>query len=113
MRASCRGTGVVGPRDLAPVGPRRGSRVLQETGSDARRTGMRNAPDESRRLLAELRAAYARIDSALDGWTCDASTDCCRFGVTGREPYPTAIELAELERAVKARGGLPKRRTLP
>ena len=71
---------------------------------------MRSAPDERKRLLSEIRALYARIDAALDGWTCDASTDCCRFGVTGREPYPTAIEVAEIERAVKARGGLPKRK---
>jgi len=63
--------------------------------------------------LLELRALYARIDRQLEGWTCDASTDCCRFGVTGREPYPTAIEIAELERAIRARGGLPKRRSLP
>lgn len=63
--------------------------------------------------LRELRALYARIDGAVQGWGCESSTDCCRFGVTGREPYPTAVELAELERAVKARGGLPKRRTLP
>lgn len=62
--------------------------------------------------LAALRELYARIDATLGGWSCDASTDCCRFGVTGREPYPTAVELAELERAVRARGGLPKRRTL-
>jgi len=33
--------------------------------------------------------------------------------VTGREPYPTAIELSELEHAVRARGGIPKRRVLP
>lgn len=63
--------------------------------------------------LAELRALYAKVDGALAGWGCEASTDCCRFGVTGREPYPTAVELAELERAVRARGGLPKRRSLP
>jgi uncharacterized protein len=63
--------------------------------------------------MAELRALYTQIDAAFAGWGCDASTDCCRFGVTGREPYPTAIELVELERAVRARGGLPKRRTLP
>lgn len=62
---------------------------------------------------AELRGLYAKVDAALQGWTCDASTDCCRFAVTGREPYPTAVELAELDRAVRARGGLPKRRSLP
>jgi Fe-S-cluster containining protein len=59
-----------------------------------------------------LRAIYAEVDALTAGWTCEASTDCCRFGVTGREPYPTAVELAELERAVRARGGLPKRRSL-
>lgn len=69
--------------------------------------------DERKRALADLRALYARIDGALEGWACEASTDCCRFGVTGREPYPTAVEIAELERAVRARGGLKKRRTLP
>lgn len=62
--------------------------------------------------LAELRAIYAEVDAAFAGRGCDASTDCCRFGVTGREPYPTAVELAELERAIRARGGLPKRRSL-
>ena len=63
--------------------------------------------------MDELRRLYERVDEALVGWGCDASTECCRFGVTGREPYPTAVEVAELERAVRARGGLPKRRALP
>jgi len=63
--------------------------------------------------LAELRAIYAEVDALTLGLSCDASTDCCRFGVTGREPYPTKVELTELERAVRARGGLPKRRSLP
>jgi uncharacterized protein len=66
-----------------------------------------------RDLLAELRDLYRSVDAALEGWSCASSTDCCRFGITGREPYPTAIEVAELERAVAARGGIPKRRTLP
>lgn len=69
--------------------------------------------DDRKRALADLRALYARIDGALEGWACESSTDCCRFGVTGREPYPTAVEVAELERAVRARGGIKKRRTLP
>lgn len=68
---------------------------------------------EAAAALAALRALYAEVDALAEGWSCDASTDCCRFGVTGREPYPTAIERAELERAVRARGGLPKRRSLP
>jgi Fe-S-cluster containining protein len=60
-----------------------------------------------------LRSLYREVDALLAGWSCEASTECCRFGVTGREPYPTAVELHELERAVRARGGLPKRRSLP
>lgn len=68
---------------------------------------------DAKRDLDELRAIYARTATLTDGLGCDASTDCCRFGVTGREPYPTAIEIAELERGIRARGGLKKRRTLP
>jgi Fe-S-cluster containining protein len=63
--------------------------------------------------LEKLRAVYAEVDALLAGWSCASSTECCRFGVTGREPYPTSVEIAELERAVRARGGLPKRRSLP
>ena len=63
--------------------------------------------------LVALRAIYGAVDRALEGWSCETSTDCCRFGITGREPYTTAVELLELDRAVRARGGLPKRRTLP
>lgn len=63
--------------------------------------------------LVELRKLYGEVDVILAGWSCEASTECCRFGVTGREPYPSAIELAELERGLRARGGLPKRRSLP
>lgn len=81
----------------------------------SQRTGSSHSPHgpAAREHLEQLRALYARIDAAMEGWGCETSTDCCRFGVTGREPYPTAVELAELERAVRARGGLPKRRSLP
>lgn len=58
----------------------------------------------------ELRALYDQVDSLLSGFTCDSTTECCRFGVTGREPYPTAIEIAELMNGIGARGGMPKRR---
>ncbi len=61
-------------------------------------------------MLAELRAIYAELDAFLAGFTCDASGDCCHFDRTGREPYPSAVELAELERALRARGGPPKKR---
>lgn len=64
-------------------------------------------------LFDELRAIYAEVDALTVGYACDASTECCRFSVTGREPYPTAVERAELERAVRALGGSRKRRSLP
>ena len=53
---------------------------------------------------AELLAEYVRVDALLSGFSCEASTECCRFGVTGREPYVTPIELAEVEHAIAARG---------
>ncbi|HVU03197.1 MAG TPA: YkgJ family cysteine cluster protein [Polyangiaceae bacterium] len=66
-------------------------------------------------LLGELRAIFAEADALHAGRTCATSTECCRFGVTGREPYVTSIEAAAVERAVRARGGAlsPKRRALP
>jgi Fe-S-cluster containining protein len=53
---------------------------------------------------AQLLALYARADALYAPFSCDASTECCRFGVTGREPYVTSVELAEIEHAVAARG---------
>ena len=66
-------------------------------------------------LLNELRALYARADTLFAGAHCEVSTECCRFGITGREPQVTSVELALVARAVAARGGpLPeKRRALP
>ena len=73
-------------------------------------TGAAALDPGARAALDSLRAVYAEVDALLAGWTCDSSNECCRFGVTGREPYPSAVEVAELERAVRARGALPKRR---
>ena len=66
-------------------------------------------------LFEELFALYAEVDAAHMGSSCPSSTECCRFGVTGREPYVTSIEIAALERAVRRRGGplSRKRRALP
>jgi Fe-S-cluster containining protein len=52
-----------------------------------------------RELIDELRALYREVDALHAGWSCPASTDCCHFGRTGREPYVTSIELALVERA--------------
>lgn len=53
----------------------------------------------------ELMRLYDEVDALLAGHSCDASADCCHFERTGREPYPTAIEVAELEHAIGANGG--------
>jgi Fe-S-cluster containining protein len=50
----------------------------------------------------ELRAIYAAVDALLAPYSCASTTECCDFGLTGREPYPTAVELAEVERAIAA-----------
>jgi Fe-S-cluster containining protein len=66
-------------------------------------------------LLDELAALYRETDRSNAGSSCPASTECCRFGITGREPYVTSIEVAAIERAIARRGGplSPKRRALP
>ncbi|MGA2449301.1 MAG: YkgJ family cysteine cluster protein [Polyangiaceae bacterium] len=55
---------------------------------------------------AQLLAIYGTADALFEGWTCACGLkpDCCHFGVTGREPYPTAVELAEVRFAVRAAG---------
>ena len=71
-------------------------------------------------IEAELRAIYAEADALYADWSCPSSTECCRFGITGREPYVTSVELSLVKRAV-ARNGRPldlgpsraKRRGLP
>lgn len=65
-------------------------------------------------LLRELEALYERAAQLYAGASCDLSTECCRFGITGREPQVTSIELSLVRRALAARGGgLPKKRALP
>lgn len=66
------------------------------------RLGRADPTDE---LLAALREVYRDADALLWGWSCPASTECCRFGLTGREPYVTSLELVAVKRAVAARGG--------
>lgn len=66
---------------------------------------------------ARLLALYAEVDALLDGWTCACSrsgvggtpeAQCCHFGVTGREPYPTAVELEEVRHAMRAASVAPR-----
>jgi Fe-S-cluster containining protein len=63
------------------------------------------ASDSTTAALEVLRGVYADADALFSGWACPSSTECCRFGVTGREPYVTSIERLALEHAIAARGG--------
>ena len=54
---------------------------------------------------ASLLALYAEVDVLLAPFSCDSTTECCRFGITGREPYPTAAEIALVKHAI-ARAGI-------
>lgn len=56
----------------------------------------------ARKALLEL---YQDVDQALDNLTCAASTECCRFELTGREPLITPLEVAEMTLAARASGG--------
>ncbi|APR77703.1 Hypothetical protein A7982_03050 [Minicystis rosea] len=66
----------------------------------------RTTPDPTDDLLTALTEVYRDADALFWGWSCPASTECCRFGITGREPYVTSIELLALRRAIAARGGM-------
>jgi Fe-S-cluster containining protein len=55
-------------------------------------------------LRAELLALYGEVDALLAPFGCGSTAECCNFANTGREPYPTAIELAEVERAMRRAG---------
>jgi uncharacterized protein len=59
---------------------------------------------------ATLLALYAEVDALLAGWACacsetgvgaSAEAQCCHFAVTGREPYPTTVELEEVRHAMR------------
>jgi uncharacterized protein len=56
-------------------------------------------------LLAELFAIYEDAGALVADFTCPASTECCRFGLTGREPYVTSIEVAAVKRELARIGG--------
>jgi Fe-S-cluster containining protein len=66
-------------------------------------------------LLDELRSIYLRADALYADWSCSNSTECCRFGITGRQPYVTSIELSLLLHGLAKRGGslAPRRHALP
>lgn len=58
-------------------------------------------------LLDQLQAIYAEADQHHSTWSCPKTAECCHFGITGKEPFVTTIELAEIERALRAQGREP------
>jgi Fe-S-cluster containining protein len=75
------------------------------SGSRRPSTSREPCPSLLNELFEALADIYREADLAFSGWSCPASTECCRFGITGREPYVTSIELAAIDRAIAARGG--------
>jgi hypothetical protein len=70
---------------------------------------------KERALLVELETVWQQVAAIFGAHSCPGTTECCRFAVTGREPYVTSIELCAIARAVAARGGplKDKRRAAP
>lgn len=86
------------------------------------RARSRRGEDPFVEVEAELRAIYREVDEVYAGHSCPGSADCCKFAVTGREPYVTSVEAELVARAI-ARSGRnlaavlmrapSKRRSLP
>jgi hypothetical protein len=63
---------------------------------------------------AELLGLYQQADALLGEWDCACSRGkasaplCCQFAVTGREPYPTAVELEEVRYAIRMASAYPR-----
>jgi hypothetical protein len=77
----------------------------------------REAPWRSSAERAELLAIYAEAEALLAGWSCSCAVACapeapegrcCHFGVTGREPYPTPVELEEVRHVMRTAGVAPR-----
>ncbi len=75
----------------------------------------RDDADTERAFVRELDVIYADVEAAYASHRCPGSTECCRFAVTGREPYVTTVEVAAVKRAIAARGGAlrPNKQALP
>lgn len=59
--------------------------------------------------LRALEQLYVDVDALYAGTSCPSSTECCRFAITGREPYVTEVELLLVRRAIARRSGKHER----
>ena len=57
-----------------------------------------------------LLAIYREVDALLAPYGCELSGDCCDVGISGREPAPTTVEMAEVLHAAKRAPHLKSRR---
>ena len=76
---------------------------MSSTQKKRRNENLREPTEQA--LFDELFAIYADAAALLADWSCPASTECCRFGITGREPYVTSIEVAAVKRELARLGG--------
>lgn len=65
-------------------------------------------------LLKLFEEADAIVRASASACTCASTTSqddalCCQFTRNGREPYPTPVELCEVDYGMRARGISPKR----
>jgi len=57
---------------------------------------------------------YAQTEELVRDWSCgctpagELASPCCRFSVSGHEPYPTAVEIEELRHAMRAASVSPR-----
>lgn len=95
--------------------PRKRGHGAGKRAAKSPKQGRLQLDDEDRRRLDELSVIYRDAEARFAGSRCAASTECCRFGITGREPYVTSIEVLAVRRALARRGGAlrPQKRALP
>jgi uncharacterized protein len=74
-----------------------------------------SAPRWSRNAhRARLLALYVSADELLRDFACKCApagelpAPCCRFAVSGHEPYPTAVELEEVRHAARVASVSPR-----
>ena len=80
-------------------------------------------PDAFATIEPELRALLGEVDALYAHHSCPGSAECCKFGITGREPYVTSIEAELVARGIaragktvaslRARSASGRRRALP
>jgi uncharacterized protein len=53
---------------------------------------------------ATLQALYLEVDAIASHIGCESTAECCKFGMTGREPYVTPPELELVLEALRKSG---------